>query len=46
MHIRNLINLFEDKGITDEWFSQGAFETYKQPNPERHEFLVSIVASK
>ena len=37
MNIRKYINLFEDQGITDEWFSQDAFKTYKQPNPERYE---------
>ena len=36
MNMRKLINLFEDK-ITDAWFEDGAFKTYKQPNPERYE---------
>ena len=36
MNMRHLINLFEDK-ITDAWFENGAFKTYKQPNPERYE---------
>lgn len=37
MTLRKYINLFEEAGINDEWFAQGAFETYKQPNPERYE---------
>jgi len=37
MTLRKYINLFEEAGITDEWFSQGAFKTYKQPNPEQYE---------
>jgi hypothetical protein len=24
-------------GITDDWFVNGAFKTYKKPNPERYE---------
>jgi len=36
MNMRHLINLFEDK-ITDAWFENGAFKTYKQPNPEQYE---------
>jgi len=37
MTLRKYINLFEEAGINDEWFSQGAFKTYKQPNPEQYE---------
>ena len=38
MNLRKYIKLFEDAaGITDEWFEQGAFQTYKRPNPERYE---------
>jgi hypothetical protein len=33
--IREYINIVESmgKGITDEWFAQGSFETYKHPTP-------------
>jgi len=37
MNIRKYINLFEDRGITDDWFAKGAFKTYKQPNPEKYQ---------
>ena len=38
MNLRKYINLIEDSnGITEDWFAQGAFKTYKQPNPERYE---------
>ena len=35
--LRNYINLFEDVGVSEEWFSTGSFKTYKQPNPEQYE---------
>ena len=28
--MRNLINLMEDQGVTDAWFRDGGFETYKK----------------
>ena len=33
--IREYINIVEsmEKGITDEWFAHGSFETYKHPTP-------------
>ena len=37
MNMRKYINLFEEAGINDEWFSQDAFQTYKRPNPEQYE---------
>jgi hypothetical protein len=37
MNIRTYLNLFEDVGISEEWFTNGSFKTYKQPNPERYE---------
>lgn len=38
MNLRKYINLIEDaNGISEEWFAQGAFKTYKQPNPEQYE---------
>lgn len=36
MNLRKLIDLFEHK-ITDAWFDDEAFETYKKPNPEQYE---------
>jgi hypothetical protein len=38
MNLRKYINLIEQAGadITDDWFAQGAFETYKKPNPEKY----------
>jgi hypothetical protein len=38
MTLRKYIDLFEDDiGITDDWFKDGSFKTYKKPNPERYE---------
>ena len=38
MNLRKYINLIEDaNGIREEWIAQGAFKTYKQPNPEQYE---------
>lgn len=38
MNLRKYINLIEDaNGITEDWFAQGAFKTYKQPRPEQYE---------
>lgn len=39
MNLRKYINLIEqtELGITDQWFAQGAFKTYKKPNPEKYE---------
>ena len=31
--MRNLINLMEDQGVTDAWFRDGGFETYKKDLP-------------
>jgi hypothetical protein len=31
--MRNLINLMEDQGVTDAWFKDGGFETYKKDLP-------------
>ena len=31
--MRNLINLMEDQGLTDAWFRDGGFETYKKASP-------------
>ena len=31
--MRNLINLMEDQGVTDAWFRNGGFETYKLASP-------------
>jgi len=35
--MRNLINLVEEQGITEPWFRDGSFQTYKKPNPEKYE---------
>lgn len=39
MNLRKYIALVEqaEKGITDDWFSDDVFKTYKRPNPERYE---------
>ena len=38
MNLRKYIKLIEDSnGITEDWFAQSAFKTYKQPNPEQYE---------
>lgn len=35
--MRKYINLFENaNGITEDWFTQGAFATFKKPNPEQY----------
>ena len=31
--MRNLINLMEDQGVTDAWFQDGGFETFKKASP-------------
>jgi hypothetical protein len=31
--MRNLINLMEDQSVTDAWFRDGGFETYKKATP-------------
>jgi hypothetical protein len=36
MTLRKHINLFEDVTVTDDWFKEGSFRTYKKPNPERY----------
>lgn len=38
MNLRNLIDIVEQaqSGITDDWFTQGSFRTYKKPNPEKY----------
>ena len=37
--IREYINIVESlgKGITDEWFKDGGFKTYKRPAKEKYE---------
>jgi hypothetical protein len=35
--IREFINIVEGKGITDDWFKDGGFKTYKRPAIERYE---------
>ena len=37
--IREFINIVEslDKGITDAWFKDGGFKTYKRPAKEKYE---------
>ena len=39
MNLRNYMNIIEqaEAGITDAWFGQDAFKTYKKPNPEQYE---------
>jgi hypothetical protein len=39
MNLRKLMDLVEQAGagISDAWFQDGAFETYKKPNPEKYE---------
>jgi len=39
MNLRKYIDIVEDAnvGITNDWFANGAFKTYKKPNPERYE---------
>lgn len=39
MNLRQLINLVEqaESGISDAWFEQGSFKTFKRPNPEHYE---------
>ena len=39
MNLRRLINLVEqaESGISDAWFEQGSFKTFKRPNPEHYE---------
>ena len=41
--IREYINIVEsiDKGITDEWFAHGSFETYKHPTPIHYKTATS-----
>ena len=33
--IREFINIVEGKGITDTWFKDGGFKTFKRPAKER-----------
>jgi hypothetical protein len=35
--MREYINIVEGKGISDSWFEQGSFETYKRPAQEKYE---------
>lgn len=35
--IREFINIVEGRGITDAWFKDGGFNTYKRPAKERYE---------
>ena len=35
--IRKFINLLEDASITDDWFMDGGFKTYKRPAKEKYE---------
>lgn len=39
MNLRNLMDLVEQAsaGISDAWFQDNAFETYKKPNAEKYE---------
>jgi PGDYG protein len=41
--IREYINIVEsmDNGITDEWFAQGSFETYKHPTPIHYKTAIA-----
>ena len=41
--IREYINIVEslDKGITDEWFAHGSFETYKHPTPIHYKTAIA-----
>lgn len=34
--MREFIKLVEDKGITDDWFKDGGFKTFKKPAKERY----------
>ena len=34
--MREFINIVEGKGITDDWFKTGSFETYKKPAKEKY----------
>lgn len=34
--MRDLINIVEGRGITDDWFRDGAFEAYKVPAKEKY----------
>lgn len=35
--MREFINIVEGKGITDDWFTDGGFKTYKFPAKEKYE---------
>jgi hypothetical protein len=35
--MREFINIVEGSGITDAWFKNGGFETYKKPAKEKYE---------
>lgn len=35
--MRDYINIVEGRGITDGWFTDGGFETYKIPTKEKYE---------
>jgi len=39
MNLRKLIDIVEqaETGITDNWFANDSFKTYKRPNPEQYE---------
>lgn len=34
--MRDLINIVEGRGITDDWFKDGGFRTYKRPSKEKY----------
>ena len=34
--MRDLINIVEGRGISDEWFKDGGFKTYKRPAKEKY----------
>jgi len=35
--MREFINIVEGRGVTDDWFKDGGFKTYKRPAKERYE---------
>ena len=37
MKINEILKEAEQSGITDDWFKQGAFDTYKKPATEKYE---------
>jgi hypothetical protein len=37
----NIVESFMGKGITDEWFANGSFETYKHPTPIHYKTAIA-----